>query len=102
MAKVLQHIQQGRMAAGDSDFEPYYSQRLEASCYEGCILWGTCVVISPLGREAVTQKLHKDHPGISWMKGLARMYAWWGIFCALLSVPRNPYRATQCYVEHGE
>lgn len=77
MAKVLQFIQQGWPTKGDSSLEPYSSRRLELSSYEGCILWGTRVVIPPQGREAVVRELHEGHPGISRMKGLARMYVWW-------------------------
>ena len=45
--------------------------------YDGCILWGTRVVIPRRGRDAVLQELHEGHPGMSKMKALARMYVWW-------------------------
>ena len=77
LARVLQHIQQGWPYSGDSDLEPYSSRRLELSCYEGCILWGTRVVVPPPGRDAVLHELHEGHPGITRMKALARMYVWW-------------------------
>ena len=40
-------------------------------------MWRTRIVIPPQGRQAVLQELHEGHPGITRMKGLARMYVWW-------------------------
>jgi len=77
LARVLQHIQQGWPNNGDPELEPYSSRRLELSCFDGCIMWGTRIVIPPPGREAVLQELHEGHPGITRMKSLARMYVWW-------------------------
>ena len=77
LARVLQYVQQGWPTHGDPDLEPYSARRLELSCYEGCVLWGTRIVIPPPGREAVLMELHEGHPGISRMKSLARMYVWW-------------------------
>ena len=77
LARVLQYAQQGWPTHGDPDLEPYSARRLELSCYEGCVLWGICIVIPPPGREAVLMELHEGHPSISRMKSLARMYVWW-------------------------
>ena len=33
-------------------------------------------VVPPRGRKGVLQELHKGHPGMTKMKGLARMYVW--------------------------
>ena len=77
LARVLQYTQQGWPNNGDPALEPYSARRLELSCYEGCLMWGTRIVIPPPGREVVLQELHEGHPGISRMKSLARMYVWW-------------------------
>jgi transposase InsO family protein len=77
LSRVLQYVQCGWPNNGDSELEPYSSRRLELSSYEGCLMWGTRVVIPPPGRVAVLQELHEGHPGISKMKALARMYVWW-------------------------
>ena len=45
--------------------------------HEGCILWGSRVVVPQQGRESVLQQLHEGHPEITRMKSLARMYVWW-------------------------
>ena len=45
--------------------------------HEGCILWGSQVVVPQQGCESVLQQLHEGHPGNMTMKSLARMYVWW-------------------------
>jgi len=77
LSRVLQYIQYGWPDEGDPDLEPYSSRRLELSSFQGCVMWGTRIVIPPPGRQAVLQELHEGHPGISKMKALARMYVWW-------------------------
>ena len=77
LTKVLHYVQHGWPSEGDADLEPYSRRRLELSCYEGCVLWGSRVVVPPPGREAVLQELHEGHPGITRMKALSRMYVWW-------------------------
>ena len=59
------------------EFKPYYQRRDELSVEEGCILWGSRVVIPPQGRSTMIEELHQMHPGICRMKSLARSYMWW-------------------------
>ncbi len=44
---------------------------------DGCILWGSRVVVPQQGRETVLEELHEGHPGIARMKALARSFVWW-------------------------
>ena len=41
---------------------------------DGCILWGSRVVVPEPGRARVLKELHQGHPG---MGRLARMFTWW-------------------------
>ena len=50
---------------------------LELSVQDGCLLWGSRVVIPSPVRIKVMEELHETHPGISRMKSLARQYVWW-------------------------
>ncbi len=59
------------------DFKPYQSRSRELSVLNGCILWGSRVIVPPQGRQAVLNELHETHPGTSRMKALARSYLWW-------------------------
>ena len=77
LSRVMQHIQQGWPSNGDQELGNYSAKRTELSMYEGCILWGTRIIIPEPGREAVIQELHEGHPGMTRMKALARMYVWW-------------------------
>ena len=61
----------------EKQLTPYNIRRNELSLLDGCILWGTRVVVPPPGRKQVLQELHETHPGISRMKSLARCYIWW-------------------------
>jgi len=49
----------------------------ELSLFEGCILWGSRVVVPSIYQDAVLIELHEAHLGMVKMKELARMYVWW-------------------------
>ena len=44
---------------------------------QGCILWGTRVVIPHKLRTNMLRELHETHQGITRTKQLARSYVWW-------------------------
>ena len=77
LSKVLQYIMQGWPSHCDPDLNTFAAKKPELSAYEGCILWGSRVVVPKPGREAVLRELHEGHPGICKMKALACMYVWW-------------------------
>ena len=94
LARVQQFLMHGWPSHSDSELDLFTSKRLELSSYDGCILWGTRVVIPRHGREAVLQELHEGHPGMSKMKALARMYVWWqGIDS---DIERSVHICTEC------
>ena len=55
----------------------YAKKKTELSVEDGCLLWGSRVVIPPEGRTKVLAELHESHPGVSHIKALARSYVWW-------------------------
>ena len=58
--------------------KPFNRRRSELSIQDGCVLWGSRVVILDKGRARVLQQLHDGHPGIFRMKSIARSsIAWW-------------------------
>ena len=61
----------------DKQFKPYKQRANELSVLDGCILWGSRVVVPPQGRKSVLAELHETHPGAGKMKSLARNYVWW-------------------------
>ena len=56
---------------------PYFDKKQELSSFEGCLLWGSRVIIPETCREAVLAQLHEGHQGMVRTKNLARMYVWW-------------------------
>ena len=77
LSVVLQALKQGWPSQCGPELAPYTKRKLELSVHGGCVLWGSRVVVPPQGRKAILQQLHEGHPGMSRMKGLARMYVWW-------------------------
>ncbi|KAK4315872.1 hypothetical protein Pmani_012923 [Petrolisthes manimaculis] len=58
-------------------YGPYYIRRYEISLKDGCLLWGSRVIISEGSRGAVLRLLHDTRIGITRMKALGRSYVWW-------------------------
>ena len=77
LAQVLQFVKQGWPHKCDSSLSPYSTRSTELSVLDGCILWGSRVVVPPQGQQAILQELHSSHPGMTRMKALARMHVWW-------------------------
>eukprot|EP00731_Ephydatia_muelleri_P018868 Em0011g908a len=79
LSRVRSVVQHGTWDSlcSDSVFQPYKLRRLELSVQDGCVLWGSRVVVPQVAREAVIKILHEAHPGISRMKSLARVIVWW-------------------------
>ena len=49
----------------------YFHRKREFIVEDGCLLWGSRVVVPEKGRRRVVSMLHQAHPGISRMKSLA-------------------------------
>ncbi|CAB3997722.1 Uncharacterized protein K02A2.6 [Paramuricea clavata] len=78
MSKVLRFTMQGWPESYDSTtFKSYHNKKFELSVEDGCLLWGTRVIIPPPGRSKILTELHEAHPGVSRMKAFARSYVWW-------------------------
>ena len=77
LSKVKIMVQQGWQNSKNTDLTPYQRRKDELSVHDGCLLWGTRVVVPPPGRDKITRELHTGHPGITCMKALARSFVWW-------------------------
>jgi len=55
----------------------FYQCRENLSILYDCIMYGGRVVIPTKHRKEVIEMLHNNHPGISKMKSLARLFVWW-------------------------
>ena len=59
------------------EVRPYFNRRTEISVEDGCLLWGSRVIVPQKGRAKAMMALHEAHPGVSRTKALARSYIWW-------------------------
>ncbi|XP_056118298.1 uncharacterized protein K02A2.6-like [Rhinichthys klamathensis goyatoka] len=78
LSKVKRFVLQGWPSiVADAELKPFEKRKNELSVQDGCILWGSRVVVPLPGRARVLQEVHIAHPGVSRMKSLARAYVWW-------------------------
>ncbi|XP_075550349.1 uncharacterized protein LOC142583754 [Dermacentor variabilis] len=73
LARVCNSVQHGWSEGKlPEEFAAFVIRKHELSVYQGCLLWGSRVVIPEPARPYVMDILHTAHPGIVKMKGLAR------------------------------
>ncbi len=80
LSEVNKFVLQGwppQSSETSEDLLPYTRRKTELSVQDGCLLWGSRVIVTPSVRDKVMEELHETHPGISRMKSLARQYVWW-------------------------
>ena len=61
----------------DPNMLPFYNRQHELSVQQGCVLWGTRIIIPSQGRDLFLRELHSEHIGSTRMKQLSRSYFWW-------------------------
>ncbi len=77
LSKVRTMLSSGWKDCTDPALKAFTQRRDELSLDDGCILWGSRVIVPRQGRETVLEELHQGHPGIARMKALARSFVWW-------------------------
>ena len=77
VSQVREMVLQGWEEVDTEELRPYRRKKDELSVQDGCLLWGTRVVVPLAGRSAVLDELHQSHPGVARMKSLGRSYVWW-------------------------
>ena len=79
LSKVKKWLSQGWTDTDDhaEELRPYRQRKEELSLQDGCILWGSRVVVPEQGRKLVIEELHAEHQGMSRMKSLRRSFVWW-------------------------
>ena len=60
-----------------NDVKPFYKKRFDFTTFNGCLLLGLKVVIPKNFQSSVLELLHEGHPGMTYMKPLARLHVWW-------------------------
>ena len=77
LSRVRTLVQQGWQNTDDDALKLFQRRKYELSVHDGCVLWGSRVVVPPQGRDKVKQELHEGHPGATRMKAVARSFVWW-------------------------
>lgn len=77
LSKVWHYVMTGwPEQCKDAGLMEYFKRRHELSVDQGCVLWGTWVVIPPRYHQRILTELHAEHLGITRIKALARSYCW--------------------------
>ncbi|XP_056138353.1 uncharacterized protein K02A2.6 [Lampris incognitus] len=61
----------------DTELSLFLTRQNDLTIQQGCLMWGTRVVVPPKLRPRELNELHTAHPGVVRMKSLARSYVWW-------------------------
>ena len=77
LSRVVEHTKQGWPPVSKRELEPFYRRKDEITLQNGCLMWGSRVIIPPKYRTQLLEQLHEGYPGIVRMKALARGYIWW-------------------------
>ena len=74
LSHIYKYIQNGWPNQYPEELKQFSRWKSELLTMNGCILFGSRVLVPPPGRKQLLLELHQGHPGISRMKSLARMY----------------------------
>ena len=77
LSQVLNCLDKGWPSNCDKVLSPFSVRRNELSVFQGCLMWGSRVIVPKRAQSTVLLELHEGHPGMTKMKTLARMYVWW-------------------------
>ena len=79
LSQVLRYTRDGWPTGRleDPELVQYSRKEGELSTHDGCLLWGSRVVVPSKLRGRVMALLHEGHLGESHTKSFARMYVWW-------------------------
>ena len=78
LSLIYKYVMEGWPQRGVEDnLKPFYHRKDQLTTDQGCLLWGTRVIIPKVLQSRLLQELHFTHPGVVKMKLLARSYMWW-------------------------
>ena len=68
---VMEHTKQGWPAVHEKELEPFYRKKEELTIQDGCLMWGSWVLIPSKHQTQVLDELHDGHLGVAKMNALA-------------------------------
>ena len=72
LTRVMENTKQGWPTVSEKELEPFQRKKDELTIQDGCLMWGSQVVIPPKHQAQLLAELHEGHLGIVKMKALAR------------------------------
>ena len=76
-SRLHRYVMEGWPKEIPEELKVFHKRKDELSVEQGCVLWGTRVIVPAKLRSAVLKEIHAGHPGIVKMKAIARQYVWW-------------------------
>ena len=77
LSRVMENTKQGWPTVSEKELEPFQRRKDELTIQDGCLMWGSRVIIPPKHQAQLLAELHEGHLGIVKMKALARSCTWW-------------------------
>ena len=77
LTRVVEYTKHGWPPSSEKELEPFHRRKEELTLQDGCLMWGSRVIIPPRYRAQLLEELHEGHLSIVKMKALARSYIWW-------------------------
>ena len=78
LAEVTHYINTGwpQACPVSEVMKPYWMKRNKLSVLQGCIVWGSRVVMPLQGRQLILNDWHQGHQGMVGMKSCAKSMVW--------------------------
>ena len=77
LSRVVKYTKQGWPSVGKKELEPFHRRKDELTIQDGCLMWGSRVVIPSKYHAQLLVEIHEGHLGVVKMKALAQSYMWW-------------------------
>ena len=77
LAQVYEYTSVGWPHDVPVSLKAFHTRRNEISISQGCLVWGTRVIIPKVLRPNLLQEIHSGHMGMVKIKNVARSFIWW-------------------------
>ena len=77
LSRVVEYTMQGWPSVEEKELEPFHRRKDKLTVQDGCLMWGSQVVIPSKYHAQLLVEIHEGHLGVVKMKALAQSYMWW-------------------------
>ena len=72
LSRVMENIRQGWPTVSEKELEPFQRRKDELTIQDGCLMWGSRVIIPSKPQAQLLAELHEGHLGIVKDEGLGQ------------------------------